>query len=215
VSAPDASDRIVFCVGSINADLVMRVGGPPTGTIVADDVAVLPGGKAANVAVMVRALGLRATLIGAVGADDEGAVARAGPRAAGVDLSGVETVPEPTGLAVVLVQPDGAKTIVRTPGANAAAADRSGAVAAAIESAHDPIVVVDLEVPRPLVDAVVSAARRRRAPVVFDPSPPGEVDDRLLEGVDVITPDHVEAAALTGVATTSARCRGRRQERRR
>jgi hypothetical protein len=43
VSAPDASDRIVFCVGSINADLVMRVGGPPTGTIVADDVAVLPG----------------------------------------------------------------------------------------------------------------------------------------------------------------------------
>jgi sugar/nucleoside kinase (ribokinase family) len=113
-----------------------------------------------------------------VGADDEGADARAGPRAAGVDL-------------------------------------RRRDRARADDSADDPIVVVDLEVPRPLVDAVVSAARRRRAPVVFDPSPPGEVDDRLLEGVDVITPDHVEAAALTGVATTSARCRGRRQERRR
>src|SRR5690349_16835182 len=62
----------LIALGSINVDVQVRVDGePPVGeTSFGHDFAILPGGKAANVAYVARRLGIEAELIGAVGSDD-------------------------------------------------------------------------------------------------------------------------------------------------
>jgi ribokinase len=193
----------VAALGSINADLVLRIPGSPEGTLVTDDIRLLPGGKAANVAVLVRRLGLAARLLGTVGDDGHATVALAGPRDAGVDVADVATITGATGFAVVLVEPDGAKTIVRVPHATGAG-DTPLDVAAAIRRAPTPsVLVVDAEVPRRIVDEAIVAAREAGALVVVDPAPPDAVDDELIAAADVITPDHLEAGALTGMDVRS------------
>ena len=43
---------MVFSVGSINADLVIEIDGPPTGTLIAEDVRLRPGGARARHAIL-------------------------------------------------------------------------------------------------------------------------------------------------------------------
>jgi ribokinase len=186
---------VVVSVGSICVDLVLVLDGPPEGTTEARRDVRVAGGKAANVAVLAARLGLGSRLVGQVGDDADAGLALAGPRRAGVDLRDVAVVADPTGFSVVLVEPGGGKTIVRRPGANLAAANAVG-----LQGLGD-VVVVDLEVTRTYVDAAVDFARRRGAALIVDPAPAADLDAGLLAAADVITPDHAEAARITGIAT--------------
>ena len=72
-------------------------------SLLGSSVATLAGGKGANQAVAAARLGASTGMIGAVGDDATAEAALAGLRDAGVDLTGVERVDRPTGLAVVQV----------------------------------------------------------------------------------------------------------------
>jgi ribokinase len=193
---------MIFSLGSINVDHVFRIPGAPSGTMVAHDVRVLPGGKAANAAVAARHLGARVALFGWVGDDVAAPIALQGPSSAGVDVAAVTTLSGPTGAAFVLVQPDGDKAIVRVPGVNdAPAADPDSIVTALRGAPAGSVLILDVEVSPRVVHAAVAAAHGQGVRTVLDPAPPDRVNDEIIESAHIITPDHTEAQALTGTPT--------------
>ncbi len=197
-SEPD--EPVVIAVGSINADHQVRLPRPvSTGTTLASAAERAPGGKAANVAVGARRLGIRAALVGCVGGDDLAPLALSGPTAAGVDLRGVRTVDVGTGLSVVLVQEDGSKAIVLALAANAEPHPDLELVRGIVSSASaGSVLVASAEAHPELVAAAVEAAGSDVA-VIIDPAPPELVPAALLDRADHLVPDHHEASVLSGV----------------
>lgn len=196
----------LISLGSVNADFQVRAGEAPSGSgsVLAQDLLRTSGGKAANVAVLATRLGAEALLLACVGDDDLAAQALAGPQAAGLDLSRVRRRRGVTGYSSIVVPPDGAKSIVLVPGANDAWAEDADAVRAdVLDAPYGSVLVVDLEVPRPLVDAALRAARDRGFTTVLDPAPPERCDDDLLALAAHVTPDADEAQQLTGVDTST------------
>lgn len=112
--------RHVACLGDLMVDVVTVLSGPlRVGSDTAGRVRWSGGGSAANTACWLRAAGVEATLVARAGADvlGEWAVRQlhdAGIRGVVVDAE------RPTGTVVVLVGPDGERTMVPDPGANAA-----------------------------------------------------------------------------------------------
>src|SRR3989442_13321149 len=82
--------RSIVVLGSLNADLVVRVPRFPSRgeTVTGTDLAVFAGGKGANQACAVGRLGAPVHMVGRVGADGNGALLRASLDAAGVDTAG-------------------------------------------------------------------------------------------------------------------------------
>ncbi len=140
----------LLAVGSINMDVQVRTDRwPDEGeTLLARDFLMTGGGKAANVAFLARRPGRSARLFGHVGHDVLADEALRSLEDAGVDLGGVRRVEgSATALSMIVVRPDGEKTIILAPNAN----DADG-VAEAIGSAPaGSVLVVDLEVPEDVV----------------------------------------------------------------
>jgi ribokinase len=149
-------------VGSINLDLVARVGRLPRPgeTISGASFERFPGGKGANQAVAAARLGARVKLIGAIGADPLADEALAGLREAGVELD--LGLADATGCALILVADDGENQIVVVPGANAHVAPTSPGGA----------VLCQLEVP----DAVVVAAAEQADFFALNAAPARPID---------------------------------------
>lgn len=194
----------VHCIGSINLDFQVRVNRWPDGaeTLEATSYLRAPGGKGANRAFLARKLGAPAVLIGRVGDDEFGQEALQPLRKLYVDVTQVVVTPEQaTGVAMIAVRPDGAKTILLASNANARAdAEDAARIAQAIGKAPSgSVVTIDLEVPRAVVEAALDAANSRRMPVLLDPSPAGRMLDSYYDRVDWITPNHTEAMTLSGI----------------
>lgn len=190
---------VLLVVGSLNMDLSVTVAHLPVPgeTVLGGEAVRSPGGKGANQAVAARRLGARVQMIGLVGDDLFGSQVREVLSADGVDVTGVGTVADAsTGIAVIIVQPDGENVIAVAPGANA----RLGPTVREAVSADVSALLLQLEVP---VDACLAAAERARAhgrPVVLNaaPAPPVVDDDlaRLLRAVDLLVVNEAEATAL-------------------
>jgi ribokinase len=198
----------VVSLGSINVDVELRGSAWPAfgGSSQVTSSSPAGGGKAANVAYVARRLGAEARLIGHVGDDDLARVALRALATAGVDLRGVKVVEgSPTGLAVVLVRPDGEKAIIAANNANDAWTEEDAAAAASHLDQVDgkTVLVVDVDVPVHVVERLAAHARARGIPVVLDPSPPEQVGATLLRLADYVTPDHSEAEQLTDIAVSS------------
>ncbi len=193
-TAADLDPPDVTVVGSANADLVVPVGRRPAGgeTVLGGDLATVPGGKGANQAVAAARLGARVAFVGCVGDDAHGRLLRLSLGDAGVDTTHLRLATAPTGVALILVTPDGDNSIVVSPGANAAltAAD---VTVPAVATAR--VVVLQRE-----VDAGVSlaAARHARGLVVLNLAPSGPVPHDLLRRTDVLVVNEHEAADLLG-----------------
>jgi sugar/nucleoside kinase (ribokinase family) len=119
-SSPIAPD--VVCLGILVADAIARPVDelPERGTLgLVDEVSLRGGGCALNTASALAKLGLRAAVVGKVGADALGDFALGLLRERGVDAAGVLRDPEaPTSATVVLVDSEGERTFLHVPGAN-------------------------------------------------------------------------------------------------
>jgi sulfofructose kinase len=109
----------VVCVGLATRDTILAVPEhpPPDGRVVASELVVAGGGPAATAAVTLARLGVDVAFLGVVGDDAAGAFVRSGLAGEGVDIRGLRVVhgartPE----SVILVGPDGARSIVHRPG---------------------------------------------------------------------------------------------------
>jgi len=207
---------VVVC-GSLNMDLVARVATLPRPgeTVVGHDLQRLPGGKGLNQAVAAARMGATVAMIGARGADADGATLAALLTAEGIDVRGLCVRPLSdagvghTGLAQVLVADDGENAIVVHGGANATliptearAALASVAASPATSAASAAtIAVAQLETPPATVAAFFGAARARGMRTLLNTAPalPGTQD--LLALADVVVLNETELAHYAGAVT--------------
>lgn len=193
----------VVVVGSVNLDLVYRVPHLPRPgeTLLGDRIERLPGGKGGNqayAAARVAAPGVEVALVACVGDDDAGRLLCDDLSSAGVDVSGSHVVAAPSGTALIAVDAAGENTIVVIPGANhrwpAEAVDR-------LEFDTDDVVVLQLEVPLEVAEAVADRAAAAGARVVLNAAPAEPRAVALARRVDVLVVNEGEATTLLGAAT--------------
>lgn len=199
-----ASPRVVV-VGSANMDLVVRVDRLPAvgETILGGDFWTAAGGKGANQAVAASRLGASVAMVGRVGADDFGARLATGLGEEGIDTTCLTTDSEAaSGVALIAVGPRGENFIIVAPGANARLSPSDVDEAGSLIDGADCL-LVQLEVPLETVERAVERAHQAGARVVLNPAPARALPRRLLEMVDVLTPDESEAALLSGRRVTT------------
>ncbi len=189
----------VIVVGSLNMDLVATADRLPAPgeTVTGARYSQHHGGKGGNQAVAAARLGAATAFVGAVGDDTFGAEARAALEAEGIDLAAVRTLPEPTGVALILVDGRGENVIAVASGANAhVTPDSVLAAFAALAPQAGDIVLVGHEIPTASVKAALRAARQARATTILNPAPADGLDRSVFGEVDILTPNRGELAAL-------------------
>lgn len=186
--------------GSVNMDLVAYAATAPGRgeTVSGREFRTVPGGKGANQAVAAARAGGAVAMIGAVGADAFGGELRVALDGAGVDTAGLRTAAGASGTAHIVVDDDGANSIVVVPGANATVTSLAGGDADRIAAAGT--LLLQLELPMDGVVAAAESARRGGVRTVLTPAPARPLPDRLLAATDLLVPNEHEAAALTGRA---------------
>ncbi|ROS53923.1 ribokinase [Frigoribacterium sp. PhB118] len=195
MSGPESQGAgTVVVVGSINVDQVVTVDRLPLPgeTLIGSSMTLSPGGKGANQAVAAARRGARTVMIGAVGDDGRADDALPHLRSSGVDVSGVDTVPGPTGLAIVSVGGDSENTIVVVPGANGAvSASFVGGHAGALADAA--VVVLQGEIP---VDGIAAAVQHAGGRVVFNLAPVIDVPTDVVKAADPLVVNEHESRLL-------------------
>lgn len=193
---------MLLVLGSLNLDLVLDVPRMPDSgeTLASDRSATFCGGKGANQAVACARMGANVAMLGRVGTDPSGQMLRSALAVEGIVVEGVlETPGYSSGIAVIILTPDGQNRILLAAGANGqVSANDVADHAAAIDGAA--MLVCQLEVPLVAVEAGVAAAAARGVPVLLNPAPARALPDTLLAKVDYLVPNETEAGELTGIA---------------
>ncbi len=191
----------VVVLGSLNMDLVARAPRLPVPgeTLSGTTFDTLPGGKGANQALAAARLGARTALIGCVGDDAFGARLLEGLARDGVDCAGVRRAAgTSSGVALIVVDGQGRNGIVVVPAANGLLSPADVDARRAL-LAEARVVAFQLETPLPTVIHAARAARALGKAVVLNPAPAQPLPAELVALCDVLVPNEVEAAALTGL----------------
>ncbi|HEX2032935.1 MAG TPA: ribokinase [Chloroflexota bacterium] len=195
----------VAVAGSCNVDLVFGVPHRPGPgeTLVGDGFHIFTGGKGANQAVAAARAGGEVVMIGRVGQDPFGGAVIEALQRERVDLTYlVRDAESGTGVAGIMVEPDGTNTIVVVPQANMrlSVADVERAEGALSRA---QVLLLQLETP---IEASLAAARIAKtagATVILNPAPARELPGSLLALVDVLVPNETEAAYLSGLSVAT------------
>jgi ribokinase len=159
----------VIVVGSLNVDYIASVTRlPKPGQTVAGSQLIRRfGGKGANQAMAAARQGVKVSMVGCVGADDDGRAYLQRLRAAGIDSRGVSTTTRAlTGAALIAVDAHAENMIIVAPGANG---ELKPASLPSVTNAD--ILLLQQEIPMACVIEAVRKANRASVPVVFNPSP--------------------------------------------
>lgn len=176
-------------VGSINVDLTAltaRLPGPGE-TVAGGRLQRDAGGKGANQAVAAARLGARVRMIGAVGDDGDGVWMRGQLERAGVDGTGIRTVEDATGVALIVVDADGENQIAVCEGANGHVSVDD------VDFAPEEVVLAQLEIPMPVVAAL---AARVRGFFALNAAPALPLPAEVLARADLVIVNETEYALL-------------------
>jgi ribokinase len=196
----------VVVLGDVMVDVAARLAAPiAPGSDAPARIELRPGGSGANTAAWLAAAGAGTVFVGRVGDDERGQSAREALRAAGVDAWLAVDSERPTGTCIVLVAPDGERTMVPDAGANDALApeDVPDALFAAGRHLHVSGYALLRSGSRPAARFAIDRARSHGMTVSVDPSSAALLSAQFLEvvaGADLLLPNADEAAALTGEA---------------
>jgi len=197
----------VVVIGSYNTDMTIKTKKlpKPGETVIGGYFSAGGGGKGANQAIAAARVGADVSFIARVGNDllgQEGIQRLTKER---IDTRFIfRDTFLPTGVAFIVVDDNAENSIVVASGANAHLS------AADIETVHTEIssadiLLVQLESPIESVFAAVKKAHENGATVILNPAPAQELERNLLQYIDIITPNIVEAEMMTGIKVTDRR----------
>ncbi len=197
MSAP-AFDVIVC--GSLHLDIMLYAPSlpRPDETVQGTRWAQRCGGKGGNQAVMASRAGARVAMIGRIGADDFGARLRENLKAAGVDASAVLVEPtEGSGMSAAIVRDDGDYGAVIVSGANLRIPPETFE-AQWIELGGGRTLVLQNEAPEAVNVVAAKVAQASGAVVILNAAPARPTSSALLDRVDVLIVNRVEAEMFSG-----------------
>ena len=190
----------IIVIGSANIDMVVKAKKLPLPgeTILGGTFFMNAGGKGANQAVAAARLGGNVTLVTKVGNDIFGKQTIEGLKKENINTDFVFVDDAaPSGTALIIVNDEGENCIVVAPGANA------NLLPADIEKvkviAEAEIILMQLEIPMKTIATVAKKAKANHQKVILNPAPAQPLDDELLNGLFLITPNETEASLLTGI----------------
>ena len=184
----------VVVVGSLHLDVVVTAPRlpAPDETLMGETVTLVCGGKGGNQAVAASRHGAPTAMLGRVGGDMFAAALVDNLREAGVDTSLIQRDAAATsGLSVAIVGADGEYGAVVVSSANRALSP-DGFVFP--EGAR--VLVLQNEVPEAVNRAVAAAACKSGATVVLNAAPMRTVSPELMQFVDILIVNRIEASAL-------------------
>ena len=191
----------VTVVGSLNVDLVCRAPRRPGKgeTLIGDTFDIFTGGKGFNQATAAARLGAEVTLIGNVGADLFGDMLLAATENERINSRFVtKRTDVGTGVATIVIEPDGDNSIIVVPRANMALTT-TDIDAAADDIANADVLLLQLETPVAASEHAAAIAKTHRTTVILNPAPAQPLPDSLLAFVDILTPNQSETELLSGV----------------
>ncbi|WP_067724852.1 ribokinase [Oceanobacillus damuensis] len=193
-----AEKKTVCVVGSINMDLTVKTDKVPEQgeTVLGQDFAAYPGGKGANQAVAAARSGAQVHMIGAVGDDSFGKTLLSHLEKEGIHTDGILQSPESASGIASIILSDNDNRIIVAPGANNLVTKEWIEQHKNLISQSD-IILLQLEIPLESVRYTIEIANRFHVPVILNPAPFQPLSDELLQGVTYITPNELEARALT------------------
>ena len=197
--------RGVAVVGSINADLAAFGSPLPRSgeTVIGSDFSLVLGGKGANQAIAAARAGAPTYMVGAVGEDMFRELTLATLALEGVDISAVQITDGSTGIAHIRVDAvSGQNDIMIIPNANHRLTPDD--VQASLAELRDrvSVVLVQLEIPLPVVQRVAEVCQAWELQLVLDPAPAQPIPAAVWPGVSVVKPNELEAEVLTGIHIT-------------
>lgn len=185
-------------LGSINMDVVYQVETAPLRgqTVLGSTYDVLPGGKGANQAVIMSALGSDVSFLGAVGPDGFGQMALAALDDKGISQTDLIHATEPTGIAVIeLTQND--NSIVVISGANLSIRKEHVDKFFQANPTLDGV-VTQLENNLDSTEYFLQQAHQRNILTILNPAPAQQITSRWMEFVDILIPNEHEARLIFG-----------------
>ncbi|WP_128543126.1 ribokinase [Larkinella soli] len=194
----------ICVIGSSNTDMVVKaekLPGPGE-TVIGGTFLMNPGGKGANQAVAAARLGASVMLVAKVGNDIFGEQAVRQFRQEQIDTAYIFTDSEsPSGVALINVDAAGENCIMVAPGSNARL--ETGEVERAIDAlSGSPIVLVQLEIPLPVVEYAIRRSYEKGFRVILNPAPAQSLSPDVFPFLYLVTPNESEAELLTGIRVT-------------
>ena len=194
----------VLVVGSLNMDFAVYMERRPVAgeTVMAQSMKLVPGGKGANQAYALGKLGVRTSMVGAVGTDTFGEQLLESLESVSVNTAGIKRIAgTETGKAFIEIENSGQNSISVIAGTNAAV-DEALVLGRENLFAQVDAVVMQLEIPVSSVVAGAKLARKYGKIVVLDPAPArADLPNELWPLVDITKPNETELALLTGLPT--------------
>ena len=191
----------VVVVGSCNMDIYSWTARlpQPGETVLGDRYWMGMGGKGANQAVAASRLGADVTLVGRVGNDLFGKLMLETLAAYGVGCGFVSTDPESgSGVALITVDKVPENVIVAVPGANMRLTTQD-VFAAAAQIREADVLLLQIEVPLDVVECAADIALQSHTTCILNPAPARPVPERLINKVNLLTPNQHEVKLLTGI----------------
>lgn len=175
----------------------------PGQTVTALSYASSPGGKGANQAVTVAKLGARSHFVSRVGRDFVGDLLIQNLRKQHVFTDHVISDPrDSSGAALIYVNASGENMIAVAPGVDHQIVPRD------IEESLDMfsrsrVVLSQLEIPLETVEHTMKLGRKLGTVTILNPAPATPLSARVMEYVDILTPNRIELEVLSGTVVDS------------
>ena len=195
----------ILVIGSANMDIVFsmpRIPGKGE-SIICENYAYIPGGKGANAIVAAARLGADAVFCARIGNDEIGVKLIEAYKREKIDTRYIKTDKNaPTGLAAIFLEDDGSNRIAVYPGANLNLEIED------VENAflsYPDAVMLQFEANPEAVAAATKFAEKQNIPVFIDAGPVRkDFPYELLKNVEIISPNEVETAQITGINPSNA-----------
>lgn len=191
----------VVVVGSANVDFTVQVDRAPKPgeTVFGRNLLISFGGKGANQAVAALRAGAAVAFVGKVGQDQHGEQIRTHLETVGIGKVGLISDDScATGVAFILVEPDGRNQIVVASGCNYHLTPAE--IEARDHLLTGEILLLQLETPVETVFLALRRAKEKGMQTILNPAPATRLPQEVFPLVDLLTPNETEATTLTGVA---------------
>jgi ribokinase len=194
---------MLLVFGSLNADLLFQVEALPRPgeTVLCPGYELAAGGKGANQATAAAKAGAVVRMVGHVGGDSFGQFLREMLAAAGVDGAKIATSTNATGIAAIAVDRLAENQIIVASGANL---DSHAGQVEDRELAPGVTVLCQNEIQPEATFALLERAKGRGARTILNLAPAGEVPGRVLDALDLLVVNEIEAAMAAGARADPA-----------